>query len=178
MKKLTFGNWKGLAAAALCCIGLFVGGCGYQTDGFSTASSRAHSVLGNGSSTIKFDKVEQITLFPWVQYYTRGVVRDEVNLRRLARWVDDGNADYLLTVNMTGFKVRSSISNRVDNTLLSTTTVALEMIVRSGKTGAVVWKSGPVTYNDKFEVVDEDSAVREGIKEVVRRALDLMQQEF
>ena len=178
MKKLTFGNWKGLVAASLCCVGLFVGGCGYQSDGFSSTSSRAHSVLGSGNSTIKFDKVEQITLFPWVQYYTRGVVRDEVNLRRLARWVDDGNADYLLSVNMTGFKVRSSISNRMDNTLLSTTTVALEMIVRSGKTGEIVWKSGPVSYNDKFEVVDEDSAVREGIKEVVRRALDLMQQKF
>ncbi len=178
MKNLTPRTWKGFAAAALCCIGLFVGGCGYQMDGFSSSSSRAHSVLGNGSSTIKFDKVEQITLFPWVQYYVRGVVRDEVNLRRLARWVDDGNADYLLTVNMTGFRVRSSISNRVDNTLLSTTTVSIDVIVRSGRTGAVVWKSGPVAYSDKFEVVDEASAVREGLKEAVRRALDRMQQEF
>ena len=178
MKNLTPRNWKGFAAAALCCIGLFVGGCGYQSDGFSSVSSRAHSVLGSGNSTIKFDKVEQITLFPWVQYYVRGTVRDEVNLRRLARWVDDGNADYLLTVNMTGFRVRSSISNRFDNTLLSETTVSLEMIVRSGKTGAVVWKSGKISYFDKFEVVNEDSAVREGLKEAIRRALDRMQQEF
>ena len=178
MKKLTLGNWKGLVAASLCCVGLLVGGCGYQMDGFSSSSSRAHSVLGRGNSTIKFDKVEQITLFPWVQYHIRGLVRDEVNLRRLARWVDDGNADYLLTVNMSGFKVRSSISNWYDNTLLSETTVSLEMIVRSGKTGAVVWRSGQIAYSDKFEVVDEDSAVREGLKEAVRRALDRMQQEF
>ena len=178
MKNLTPRNWKGLAAAALCCIGLFVGGCGYQTDGFSSASSRAHSVLGNGSSTIKFDKVEQITLFPWVQYYIRGLVRDEVNLRRLARWVDEGKSDYLLSVNMTGYYERSSISNRVDNTLLTDTIVTLELVVRSGRSGAVVWKSGPVKYYDKYEVVNEDSAVREGLKETVRRALDRMQQEF
>jgi hypothetical protein len=92
--------------------------------------------------------------------------------------VDDGNADYLLTVNMTGFKVRSYISNWVDNTLLSETTVSLEMIVRSGKTGAVVWRSGPISYYDKYEVVNEDSAVREGLKEAIRRALDRMQQKF
>jgi hypothetical protein len=52
------------------------------------------------------------------------------------------------------------------------------MIVRSGKTGAVVWKSGKISYNDKYEVVNEDSAVREGLKEAIRRALDRMQQEF
>jgi hypothetical protein len=42
----------------------------------------------------------------------------------------------------------------------------------------VEWKSGPVRYSDKFEVVDEDSAVREGLKEAVRRGLDRMQQQF
>jgi hypothetical protein len=105
-------------------------------------------------------------------------VRDEVNLRRLARWVDDGKSDYLLSVNMTGYYERSSISNRVDNTLLTDTIVTLELVVRSGRSGAVVWKSGPVSYYDKYEVVNEDSAVREGLKESVRRALDRMQQKF
>ena len=178
MKKTTFGNWKGVLAATLCCVGLLAGGCGYQMDGFSSSSSRAHSVLGNGSSTLKIEKVEQVTMYPWVQYYIRGAVRDEVNLRRLARWVDSGNAEYLLTVNMPGFKVRSSMSNRVDETLLSDTTVRLELIVRSGKTGAVVWRSGVVSYSDTFEVVDEGNAIRDGLQEVLHRAFDRMQQDF
>ena len=178
MMNTTFKKWKSLLVASCMCLGLLAGGCGYQMDGFSSASSRAHSVLGDGSRTIKFDKVEQVTLFPWVQYYLRDVVREEVNLRRLARWKDEGKSDYLLTVNMTGFKVRSYISNRFDNTLLSETVVSLEFVVRNGKTGAVEWKSGPIHYGDKFEVVDEDSAVREGLKEAVRRGLDRMQQQF
>jgi len=167
-----------MLAATLCCVGLLAGGCGYQMDGFSSSSSRAHSVLGTGNSTLKIEKVEQVTMYPWVQYYLRGAVRDEVNLRRLARWVDSGNADYLLTVNMPGFQVRSSMSNRVDETLLSDTTVRLELIVRSGKTGAVVWRSGVVSYSDKFEVVDEGNAIRDGLQEVLRRAFDRMQQNF
>lgn len=178
MKKTTFGNWKGVLAAALCCVGLLAGGCGYQMDGFSSSSSRSHSVLGNGSSTLRIEKVEQVTMYPWVQYYLRGIVRDEVNLRRLARWVDSGDADYLLTVTMPGFQTRSSISNRVDKTLLSDTTVRLELVVRSGKTGAVVWRSGVVSYSDKFEVVDESIAIREGLREALRRAIDRMQQKF
>jgi len=178
MKNTTLRKWKGLLAASFCCLSLLAGGCGYELDGFGSSSSRAHSVLGDGSRTIKFDKVEQVTLFPWVQYYMRDIVREEVNLRRLARWKDEGKSDYLLTVNMTGFKVRSSISNRYDNTLLSTATVAIEIIVRNGRTGAVEWKSGPVYYSDNYEVVDEDSAVREGLKEAVRLGLDRMQQQF
>jgi len=178
MKNTTLRKWKGLLAASLCCLSLLAGGCGYGLDGFGSSSSRAHSVLGDGSRTIKFDKVEQVTLFPWVQYYMRDMVREEVSLRRLARWKDEGRADYLLTVNMTGFQVRSYISNVYDNTLLSTTTVSIEFIVRNGRTGAVEWKSGPVYYSDNYEVVDEDSAVREGLKEAVRLGLDRMQQQF
>ncbi len=153
-------------------------GCGYQMDGFSSSSSRASSVLGDGNSTIKIEHVEQVTPYSWVQYYLRGIVRDEVNLRRLARWVDDGPADYSLTVNMPRFYVRSSVSNRNDNTLLATTNVSLELIVRSGRTGAVVWRSGRVSYQDKFETVDESSAIQDGLKEALKRALDRMQQQF
>lgn len=171
-------TWKGLVAAVVCCLGLFAGGCGYELDGYSSGSSRAVSVLGDGNQTLRIDKVEQVTMYPWVQYYLRGLTRDEVNLRRLARWVDSGNADYLLTITMPGFRVRSSISNSVDNTLLSDTEVQLELIVRSGKSGTVVWRSGVVSYFDRFETVDEASAIRDGLKEALRRALDRMQQKF
>ena len=171
-------TWKGLLTATVCCLSLLAGGCGYALDGYSTSGSRAVSVLGDGNQTLRIEKVEQVTMYPWVQYYLRGITRDEVNLRRLARWVDSGNADYLLTINMPGFRVRSAVSNRVDNTLLSDTVVQLELVVRSGKSGAIVWRSGVISYYDKFETVDEASAVRDGLKEALRRALDLMQQKF
>lgn len=172
------GTWKGMMAAAVCCLSLFVGGCGYELDGYSSSSSRAVSVLGDGNQTLRIDKVEQVTMYPWVQYYLRGLARDEVNLRRLARWVDSGNADYLLTITMPGFRVRSSVSNSVDNTLLSDTVVQLELVVRSGKNGTVVWRSGVISYFDKYETVDEGNAIRDGLKEALRRAFDRMQQKF
>ena len=178
LMKNPMGTWKGVISVACCCIGLLLGGCGYNLDGYSSSSSRAASVLGDGNQTLRIDKVEQVTMYPWVQYYLRGITRDEVNLRRLARWVDSGNADYLLTITMPGFRVRSSVSNRVDNTLLSDTVVQLELVVRSGKSGNVVWRSGVISYSDKFETVDEASAIRDGLKEALRRALDRMQQKF
>ncbi len=178
LMRMPLGTWKGLIATAVCCLSLAVGGCGYELDGYATGSGRAVSVLGDGNQTLRIDKVEQVTMYPWVQYYLRGLVRDEVNLRRLARWVDSGNADYLLTITMPGFRVRSAVSNQVDNTLLSDTIVQLELIVRSGKNGNIVWRSGVISYFDRFETVDEANAVRDGLKEALRRALDRMQQKF
>ena len=172
------GTLKRALAGVLCGVGLLVGGCGYELDGFSSMDSRAQSVLGDGSQTLKIERVEQVTMYPWVPYYLHDIVRDEVNLRRLAEWVDSGKADYLLTITMPGFQVRSSVSNRVDVTLLSDTTVRLELVVRSGKNGSVVWRSGVISYNDKFETVDEASAIRKGLEQAVRRALDRMQQKF
>ncbi|WP_298067908.1 hypothetical protein [uncultured Mailhella sp.] len=177
MKNFRDRWWKLLAGVCLV-MSLHLCGCGYEMDGFSSVSGRAQSVLGDGNSTLKIEHVEQVTMYPWVQYYLRGLARDEVNLRRLARWVDDGPADYTLDITMPGFLVRSSVSNRVDNTLLTDTTVRLELVVRSGRTGAVIWRSGVVRYNDKFETVDEANAIRDGLKETMSRALDRMQQKF
>lgn len=169
---------RGLLAAFCLVASLFFCACGYELEGFSSASSRAESVLGDGNSTLKIEHVEQVTMHPWVAYYLRGLVRDEINLRRMARWVDSGQADYTLDIVMPRFYIRSSVSNRVDNTLLSETTVTIEIIVRSGRSGAVVWRSGAISYYDKFETVDESSAIRDGLKEAVYRALDRMQQKF
>ncbi len=164
--------------AACLVVSLFLCACGYELDGFSSASSRAESVLGDGNSTLKVEHVEQVTMYPWIVYYLRGRVRDEVNLRRLARWVDGGQADYTLDIIMPHFHVRSYVSNRVDNTLLSETGVTLELIVRNGRNGVVVWRSGAISYDDRFETVDEESAIRDGLKEALTRALDRMQQKF
>ena len=178
MMMIKSGTMKGMLAGVLCGACLLVSACGYQLDGFSSARSRAQSVLGDGSQTMKIERVEQVTMYPWVPYYLRGLVHEEVELRRLAQWVDEGQSDYLLTVAMPGFQVRSSVSNRVDATLLSDTTVRLELVVRSGRSGAVVWRSGVISYSDRFETVDEPSAIRDGLREAVRRAFDRMQQKF
>ena len=176
--KMCKTTWRTLFSTVAVCLMLLLGGCGYGMDGYCTSRDHASSVLGDGTQTIRMDKVEQVTMYPWVQYYLRGIARDEINIRRLARWVDSGNADYLLSISMPGFRVRSSVSNSVDNTLLSDTVVRIELVVRSGKNGSVVWRSGVISYSDKFETVDESSAIRDGLKEALRRALDRMQQKF
>ncbi len=166
-----------LAALAVQICLLFTG-CGYHLDGFGSYGGSSHNVLGDGTGTLKVAAVEHNLLYPWISYYVRGLLRDEVNLRRLGRWVDTGDADYLITVSVPGFRARSSVSNRDSSTMLNVTTVQLELIVRNGKTGSVAWRSGVISYQDWHETIDQDEVLRNGLAETMRRALDRMQQKF
>lgn len=151
-------------------------GCGYQWQGGENAPTS--SVLGVGLSTVKIVDVEQSSLYPWVPYYLRSLMRDEISLRRLAKWQDEGEADYTMEIRMPSFSVSSYVSNTEDLTLLNSATVTLEVIVHDGGSGAVAWRSGLVAYSEHFENQREHVAIRELLREVVRRAVDRMQLRF
>ena len=79
----------GLLSGLLVC--LMLTGCGYVWRG-QEGSLSENSVLGNGSKTLKIKSVEQTSLYPWLTYQVRSLVRDDIHARNLAKWVDDGQA--------------------------------------------------------------------------------------
>ena len=151
-------------------------GCGYQWQGGEGASTS--SVLGAGGSTVKIVEVEQSSLYPWVPYYLRTLMRDEITLRRLAQWRDEGEADYTMEIRMPSFSVSSYVSNTQDITLLNAATVYLEVIIHEGGSDAVAWRSGLIGYSENFENQREHTAIRELLRVVFRRAVDRMQLKF
>lgn len=159
-------------ALVLC---LLMGGCGYQWQGFDNPT--VNSVVGDGSSTLKIGRLEQVTMYPWVPYYLRSIIRDEVNLRKLARWVDSGYADYTMDLRVPSFLMRSYASNAEDVTLLNAATVKLEIVITKGNTGEVIWRSGIISYSENYENTRESVAIREVLTQVVNRGLDRMQQQ-
>ena len=119
----------GLLSGLLVC--LMLTGCGYVWRG-QEGSLSENSVLGNGSKTLKIKSVEQTSLYPWLTYQVRSLVRVDINARNLAKWVDDGQADYTLTVRIPSFKVRSYGQYRSASQLY-TATISIEFIVYDGK---------------------------------------------
>ena len=112
----------GLLSGLLVC--LMLTGCGYVWRG-QEGSLSENSVLGNGSKTLKIKSVEQTSLYPWLTYQVRSLVRDDINARNLAKWVDDGQADYTLTVRIPSFKVRSYGQYRSASQLYTATILSL-----------------------------------------------------
>lgn len=163
-------------AGLLAVVCLLLASCGYQWQGFGNPT--VSSVLGDGTKTLKIDRVEQSSMFPWVPYYLRSLIRDEVNLRKLAKWVDSGESDYMLTVRMPSFQIRSYASDAEDVTLLNSATVELELVIYNGSSGELVWRSGIVTYAENYENTRESVAIREVLTQAVYRVLDRMQQNF
>ena len=164
-----------LALAALC-PGLLAG-CGYTWRG-QKGNLPANSVLGDGNKTLRMGAVEQVTLYPWVPYVIRSQLRDEINARGLARWVDGKNADYTLGVKVTGSTIRSYSDTASGMAQLSQVSVSIVFTVYDGHTNKEVWSSGPVVYRDTFEFENDETAVRETLTECIRRGVDRLQQRF
>lgn len=166
-------------AATLLCVLLVcltLTGCGYIWRG-QEGSLSEDSVLGTGSKTLKIKSVEQSTLYPWLSYRVRSLVRDDINARNLARWVDDGPSDFTLTVRVASFKIRSYGQYRSVNELF-TATINMEFLVYDGKTNTEVWRSGPIIYQENYENADEESAIKSILELAIRRGMDKLQQRF
>ena len=158
------------------CMVLPLSGCGYQWQG--SESAPVSSVLGNGGSTIKITDVEQSSLYPWISYYLRSQLHNEILIRKLAVWQEQGETDYNIKIRMPAFSVSTHISGTSDETLLNSGEVKLEIIVCEGGTESVVWRSGVLSYSEHFENQRENVTIRELLKKAIQRIVDRMQMTF
>lgn len=162
-------------AFCVACV-LILSGCSYQWQGFHTPAT--NSVLGDGSKTMSMGTVEQASLYAWLPYYVRSVLRDEINVRKLAQWRDDGESDYRMEVKVPLFRISSYSHDADDVTLLSAAQVQVELLVYHDKNDTLAWRSGIVNHTEYYENPREDQAVREVLEQALRRAVDRMQQAF
>ncbi len=162
------------ALLLLACLSLFA--CGYTWRGQEHSRS-TDSVLGNGSSTVKFVEVDHPTVYTALPYSVRSQVRDEITARGLAIWKDSGVADYGLTVRVESFKISAYGQSRAEN-IMFTAQLLLEFIVTDGHTNAQLWTSGPISYSENYTNMDEDTAIQETLQNAVRRGVDRMQRDF
>lgn len=165
---------RGFLCALLAC--LMLAGCGYVWRG-QEGSLSENSVLGTGDKTLRIKSVDQSTLYPWLTYQIRSLVRDDINARNLAKWVDDGPADYTLTVRVPSFQIRSYGQYRSASELY-TATINMEFVVYDGKTNTEVWRSGSIYYSENYENANEETAIRSILELAVRRCMDALQQRF
>ncbi|MDR2489014.1 MAG: LPS assembly lipoprotein LptE [Desulfovibrio sp.] len=136
------------------------------------------SVLGDGKKTLKIKGVDFPTLQPWLPYAIRSRLRDEVNARRLARWVDNGSADYEMQINVLFFTTRQWIRSELDTSLLYDSDLTIEAIIYDGSTNKEIWRSGKLSYAEQLEKSEDRAVAEDIITQTVRMLADRMRNTF
>ena len=161
---------KTLVALALLC--LLQAGCGYKL------ASDEPSVLGSGEKTVKIKRVENPTLYPWLSPQIRTIVHDEVNYRKLGRWVDSGEADYELDVEVIRFRVSDHGYSREGTSVMYSASMTMIISVYDGSTNKLVWSSGRIDLSRVYDTDSAQAAALELSRELVRRGMDRMRFAF
>ena len=165
-RKNTLGALAACLAALLLC-----GACGYGL------SSDMPTVLGGSDATLRLAEVEQPTLYPWVGFTVRSAMRDEINARNLAAWVDYGSSDYTMHIKVNSFTMRGSVASSADETLLYTGSVSMSVTIYRTSDNAEIWRNS-VSYSDNFDNETEEEAARRLFIQASRRLADSMRNTF
>jgi hypothetical protein len=105
-------------------------------------------------------------------------LRDEVNARYLARWVDSGSADYEIQINVLSYTSRQWMRSKLDTTILSDTSLTVEAIIYDGSTNREIWRSGKITYSDRLDTPDSKIVAGDIITQAMRMLADRMRNTF
>ena len=167
------GLYAAFVVVAVLMVSLTLSGCAKYS-----FSQGGPSILGDGTKTLKIKEVDNPTMYPWLPFHLRSQLRDEIGARKLAVWVDEGRADYELRVKVKSFSLRSWARSSTDTSLIYTATLNAELIVYNGATNTQAWTSGPQTYSDQYETLEEATAVRETTRLLTRKLVDKMRHNF
>ena len=161
---------RGVAALFLVCL---LSSCaGY------TLEADSPSIFGSSDKTLKIKEVDYPTLQPWLPYVIRSSLRDEINARHLATWVDSGPADFEMQIKVVSYTTNEWMSDEIDHTMLFSSSMVIEATVYDGSTNKVVWRSGPVAYSDVLEQANERLAANDLVTQIVRQTVDKMRNTF
>lgn len=151
---------------------ILISGCGYSLTG------KQASILGDGTKTIKFKGVDNPTLHLWLPSDIRDLTRDEIGSRCMARWIDEGEADWEIKIIISRFELSGHGYARSGASLLYSANMIMAAEIYSGKNNSVVWNSGSISKSQIYEVADEQTAVRELSKDLVQQLADRMRISF
>lgn len=143
-------------------------GCGY------TLASEEPSVIGDGSKTVKIKRVENPTLYSWLSHIMRTTVHDEVNYRKMGKWVDSGEADYELDIEVTRFRISDHGYSREGTSVMYSANMTMILNVYDGSTNKMIWSSGALSLSRVYDTDNAQTATQELSRELIKRCMDRM----
>ena len=151
---------------------LVLSACGYKL------AADTPSILGDGTKTLKVKEVVNPTLEAWLPATIRSALRDEINARHLAVWVDSGPADYEISIDIKGYTSHEWMSSRYDVSMLYDNTITLNATIYDGTTNTVVWRSGNISYSDRSEETSRENTTGDIVTQIMSRLAEKLRNTF
>lgn len=137
------------------------------------------SVLSEEYRTLTIDEVVNPTTLAWMEPEVRKMLRDELNRRGTITWTDERNkADALISFDIKRYNRPTAVAGQSDETLRSDAVFEFEATIRSSRSDAVLWRSGPMSQSWPFFSGDEALADAEVLRLGIRRLADRMTQNY
>ncbi len=159
----------------LVCSLFILSSCGYKVHG--TRQTVPNSIFGNGTTTVAITKIEDPSLYPWINYYLTNAFHTEMNFRKLAKWEVSEKADYHIEIILHKFDTSASLTDEQDNTLLNTVNIQMEVRVKNIRKNTN-WSTGILSYYEYFQLITEVEAVREILQELVYLSFNAFENNF
>lgn len=156
----------------LLCTGILLSACGYKL------AADTPSILGDGTKTLKIKEVSNPTLEAWLPASVRSGLRDAINARHLAVWVDQGPADYEIKIDIKGYTSRETMSSRTDVAMLYDNRLAINATIYDGATNKVIWQSGEISYADRSEDRGRENSADDLIAQIMSRLTEKLRNTF
>lgn len=142
------------------------------------ATELAATPFATGPKTMRVKAIEHPVVYPWLSQVIRSSLRDEFARRNIAKWKDDGAAEYSIMVKVTSFTIRSSVRDANSNDLLVSASLVIDATVFDERTNAQVWRSGSIGHSETYESRDEQTAASELTERVMQQLAGRMRRQF
>lgn len=166
---------KKLSSFFALCLLLLVCSCGYTVQGLHQTAK--NSIFGSGSKSVAITKIEDPSLYPWINYYVTNQFHTEMNFRKLAVWEVSEKADYHIEILLHKFDTGASLTDEQDRTLLSSINIQMEVRVIDTHLNTT-WTSGILSHSEYFQNLSEEDAIRETLNELVYLAFNSFENTF
>jgi outer membrane lipopolysaccharide assembly protein LptE/RlpB len=118
--------------------------CGYH---FTAASP---ITMPRGITRLHLQRVDNPTTQSWLDPQLRSVLREEFTRRGNVAWVEPGEAEGLLHVEIVSYSSATKLENVREQTVKSEVVLKLRAGIRDPDEGSQIWRSGVVRSTESF----------------------------
>lgn len=152
---------------------LLTSACGYQLTAQEPIS------LPQDSTRLFLSKVSDPTTETWLEPMLRSSLRDELTRRGKVTWVDQGEAQALVTVEVRQYSAGTAVEGRYNTTIKSSAQIHLVVTFYSAQNNALIWTSGPIVVKESFRGPEnKQAATQRAVDLAVRMVADRMSYNF